>query len=318
MVSEQSSFQTQESIESRLLDLKIADVTKFCDTERLYQELCNKDEFWLNKLDRDFYVINYDGIKLLPSLYAGKYMKGEPSSNTYQRWNDFRRIGTEEKVVDIINFILDKYAPNVVGRSHLVIFAIGANDIRLLSYLVQYQVLPPVDVVIDSITNAILSFRNIIRLDTLQLLEKYGALPSIYAANLFAYHGRLDILQWLEERQILPGIDGANDCIIGGYVNILMWLHDRGILPDTRGANIAAEHGNLYVLNHLERHHILPTIEGYKLALYNSRLDVVLWLTKRHIGYERKDVDEIEKDINYMHLISYEEMNQKLEKLEVL
>lgn len=285
----------QELIEHILILLSEKDIIRYCSTYKAAQSICHSDGFWLNKLDHDYVVRTIWDHKVVerPFKYVIEYAFEENRYLTYQRWKRFFiPIETDDNILDIIHFMINAYKNNM----YLVISnAIETHNIKILNYLIEYNIIPSIAKVVCGISHAISNAPRIVALNTLQWFEQYNIYPTQRDADYLAQFGRLDILEWLQQHGILPTQKGANRCIRGGYINILLWLSTHGILPTQEGANFAAEANNFYALQILYDWGILPTKEGFEYAFVNGHYNVLSWLIEHDMRVSNADIIKLRR-----------------------
>lgn len=290
----------QEIIEQTLLKLDETDILAYCASHKDAYHIWDSDTFWLNKLDYDFTKKSKSENKACSSFYAIKYEPEENRHLTYQRWKRFfTPIAYTDNVVDIMNFIINQFIFFGEYRSHIMIAdAIKTNNLKLLNYITNYNMLPPVPDIIDGIIVALEEVdEGDIQIATLEWLRVHGALPNQEAADNFAFFGKLHILKWLQRYNIFPSRNGADLCILKGFVDVLQWCISLGIFPTQTGADYAAKNDNIYILQLLEAQGILPSKQGFISALVKYNHNTVLWLIKRGIRILPNDINEIKTQL---------------------
>lgn len=203
-----------EVIWNILLDMPYLDIMSFCKTGiPEVQEICDSDEFWISKLDKEYTVQSSDDVIHIPSSYITVYRNDEETGrDIYVRWVRGLYIPLPTEFNVTLTYLTDNLNINV----DIILFRvdmIGINNIQLMKII---QVLQMLAAQKGSI-------------DLLDKLIQIGGVKSMVLMSIALRYDQMHVADWIFDNKIKQIIN-YNDFaqLEKGELKLATWLIEHG------------------------------------------------------------------------------------------
>lgn len=190
----------------------------------------------------------------------------------------------------------------LIGRADVNNLA-GNNDLELLQWLKQYNLLPDND---EGINNATITAAKTGNFAILDWLATYNVLPDEKAYKIAIGYNNIPMLEWLMAHGVMLPHGIVDYVMMVDKVNILCWLAKHGIFPSQREINQALRKKRLDILQLFAQYNILPSYYATMNALHSElsqgdNTDILQFLTDH--GFFRDLKQQTIPSIQYQQLV---------------
>lgn len=254
-----------------LLDTDYKSLVSYCNSGIDIDAICETEDFWLMKLDKDFTVNELiNGEHIVPSTYVKQYRRiVEEGSNVYKRWKyaldtvpwyHMERHDCElfERHMDVIMYSIDVRSVNLKDKTlqefyNIIPIAAGCGELIILDKLSNIQIFSFIDAMSEALYYG--------QINVIKWLMERGVNPSEFD---FLYFGRihgidhiailntlfennfdfsqriidiliktnnLQIVQWLRDHGYKLGVQEVASALSANAYNVVNWFIDLGIYP---------------------------------------------------------------------------------------
>jgi len=243
-----------------LLFLELPDLDNACLINPRIQSLCQSDNFWKLKMERDY-------PEAIP--YKPADITNRKEYRTLVNVKDPNRAANEGRLDQLI--VLEKRGLELyIGLAHR---AAEHGHVNVLEWLSQRNILP---------RGADLAAENG-HLNVLKWMETKNILPSPEGAYEAAVNGHVAVLEWLATKHILPDKAAIQIAAEKGYYDVVDFAIRMNLLRFPSFADLATENEDMNLLEWLAQRGILPSSKAADNAYLEDRQEITTWLAQKGI-----------------------------------